>query len=201
MTRTRAPRILVVDDQPRLADALARTAPDLELLETKDGGGTRPHARSWREAEAWLSARHPPDAVVLDLRFDLPDEELLPDLRPLGETAAGRRLRRERRERQGLFVLERLRRRFPDLPVLLTTAYEDVPFEDDARVLRADAFTYATAQDQTTAAGVLAALRRLLAARDAPARTGRFFWGRSRAMRELRRRVASLAPTPMPLLV
>ncbi|HTR04633.1 MAG TPA: sigma 54-interacting transcriptional regulator [Thermoanaerobaculia bacterium] len=193
MTRTvrRRPRALVLDDQPRLAELLARLAPEIDLLP----------ARSWREAEPLLGGPRAPDAAVLDLRFDLPDEELLPDHRALGETAAGKRLRRERRERQGLFVLERLRRRWPDLPVLLTTAYEDIPFEEEALALRADAFTYAAAGDESGAAGVAAALRRILAERDVPARTGRFFWGGSAAMRALRRKVTALAPTPMPLLV
>ena len=135
------------------------------------------------------------------MRFDLPDEELLPDLRPLGETAPAKRLRRERRERQGLFILERLRRRRPDLPVLLSTAYEDIAFEEEALRLRADAFTYATPEDESTGAGIVAALRRILAERDVPPRTGRFFWGSSLAMRELRRKVSALAPTPMPLLI
>ena len=64
------------------------------------------------------------------MRFELPDEELLPDERPLGDDAAGKRRRRERRDRQGIYILERIRRRWPDLPVLLTTAYEDIAFED-----------------------------------------------------------------------
>ena len=140
MTSRRRQRVLVVDDQPRVAELLTKLAPELELVDVRDGAGSRNHARSWREA-APLLERRTPDAVVLDLRFDLPDEDLLPDERPLGETASGRRLRRERRERQGLFLLERLRRRWPDTPVLLTTAYEDLPFEEDALSLRADAFT------------------------------------------------------------
>ena len=38
---------------------------------------------------------------------------------------------------------------------------------------------------------------RVLLEREAPRRTGRFFWGVTPAMRELRRKVAALAPTPM----
>ena len=108
----------------------------------------------------------------------------------------------ERRERQGLYILERLRRRRPDLPVLLTTAYEDIAFEEEALRLRADAFTYAVAGGRVggrrrrrgPAPDPRGARRRLRA-------TGRFFWGSSAAMRELRRKVSALAPTPMPLLV
>ncbi len=197
------PRILVIDDQPRTAEALGRLlAAEVELVTGRSGAGSRPHARSWREAEPLLDdERHPLDAVVLDVRFDLPDEELLPDERPLGDDAAARRRRKERRERQGIYILERLRRRRPDLPVLLTTAYEDIAFEEAALTLRADAFTYAIGEDEASSEGVVRALRRLLEERDAPSRTGRFYWGSSAAMRELRRKVSALAPTPMPLLI
>jgi DNA-binding NtrC family response regulator len=195
------PRVLVIDDQPRLAEALARLAPDIELL--RAGAGDRPSATSWSEAEPLLSpGRRGPDAVVLDIRFELPDEELLPDRRPLGDGAAARRLREERRRRQGIYILERVRHRLPDLAVILTTAYEDIEFEEDAIRLRADAFTWAFASgEEAGAAAVARLLRRALEERAAPPATGRFFWGASAAMRELRRRVAALAPTPMPLLV
>jgi DNA-binding NtrC family response regulator len=197
----RAGRVLVIDDQPQVAELLARLAPELDLIDVRVNGQARAFARSWSEAAPLLDGRRAPEVVILDVRFDLPDEELLPDLRPLGDTAAAKRLRRERRERQGLFILERLRRRRPDLPVLLTTAYEDIPFEEEALRLKADAFTYATPEEESTGAGIVAALSRILAERDVPPRTGRFFWGASLAMRELRRKVSALAPTPMPLLI
>lgn len=197
------PRILVIDDQSRTAEALGRLlATEVELVPVRSGAASRLHARTWREAEPPLDdGRHPLDAVVLDVRFDLPDEDLLPDERPLGDDAAARRRRKERRERQGIYILERLRRRRPDLPVLLTTAYEDIEFEEAALTLRADAFTYAIGEDEASSEGVVRALRRLLEERDAPSRTGRFYWGSSAAMRELRRKVSALAPTPMPLLI
>ena len=185
-------RVLVIDDQPRTAEALKRLlVSEVDLVS----------ARFWREAEPLLDPRKPLDAVVLDVRFEVADEELLPDLRPLGEDAPARRRRRERRDRQGIYILERLRRRRPDLPVLVTTAYEEIAFEEDAILLRADAFTYAVGEDEASADGVARALRRLLEERDSSPRTGRFFWGRSAAMRELRRKVSALAPTPMPLLI
>jgi DNA-binding NtrC family response regulator len=185
-------RVLVIDDQPRTAEALRRLlVSEAELVS----------AGSWREAEPLLDPKKPLDAVVLDVRFEVADEELLPDLRPLGDDSAGRRRRRERRDRQGIYILERLRRRRPDLPVLVTTAYEEIAFEEDAILLRADAFTYAVGEDEASAEGIARALRRLLEERDSSPRTGRFFWGRSAAMRELRRKVSALAPTPMPLLI
>jgi len=193
------PRLLVVDDQPRTAELFRRYAPDVALLGPSEA---KAYAASWAEAEAALSrGSRLPDAVVLDLRFEIADEELLPDRRPLGESAAAKRERRDRRDRQGLYILERLRRRAPDLPVILTTAHEDIPFEDEARRLRADAFTYTVGEDETSGEGLVRVVRRVLAERDAPLSTGRFFWGRGSAMREVRHRIASLAPTPLPLLV
>src|SRR5262249_32122125 len=149
--RSVSPQVLVIDDQARTAEVLARQAPEIELVEvTGADGKSRSHARSWREAEPFLGGRRrPPDAVVLDLRFDLSDEELLPDQKPLGDSAAARRLRRERRERQGLYILERLRHRHPDLAVILTTAYEEIAFEEEARGLRADALTYAVGESSS----------------------------------------------------
>ena len=203
-TRRGKPRVLVIDDQSRTAEALQRLlGSEIDLVPVKAGDAASRHARSWREAEPLLrpAGKSPLDAVVLDVRFDLPDEELLPDERPLGEDAAAKRRRRERRDRQGIYILERLRRRRPDLPVLLTTAYEDIAFEEAALTLRADAFTYAVGEDESSADGIGRALRRILDERESPPRTGRFYWGASAAMRELRRKVSALAPTPMPLLI
>jgi DNA-binding NtrC family response regulator len=195
----RGPRVLVIDDQPKTADFLRRHAPELVLL---GPSAEKAWAGSWGEAEAALARGGKiPDLVVLDLRFDIADEELLPDRRALGETPAGKRDRRDRRDRQGLFILERLRHREPDLPVLLTTAHEEIPFEDEARRLRADAFTYTVGEDEATGEGLARLVRRVLDERESPLSTGRFFWGRSGAMRDLRRRIASLAPTPLPLLL
>ncbi len=199
MTRSRAGRVLVVDDQPRTAELLGRLAPDLSLVPA--GSPPKPHAASWDEAEPVLSRPGRVDAVVLDLAFEIPDEALLPDRRPLGDDAAARRLRRERRDRQGLYVLERIRRIAPDLPVVLTTAHEEIPFEEEARKLRADGFTYAVGEEEDAGESLVALVRRVLSDREAPPATGRFYWGRSAAMRELRHRISALAPTPLPLLV
>ena len=65
-------RVLVVDDQLRTADALARRDAGIELVpvggEAQERAGPNRHARSWREARPWIAqARMRPDAVVLDL--------------------------------------------------------------------------------------------------------------------------------------
>ena len=199
MTRApRGPAVLVVDDQPRTAALLDRLLTDARVVEVAPG---RLHAASWSEAEPIVSSGRGVDLVVLDLHFDLPDEELLPDRQPLGDSPAGRRERRERRDRQGLFILERLRRLDPDLPVVLTTAHEEIPFEDDALRLRADAFTYAVGDAETSGEGLARLVGRVLAERHQPLSTGRFFWGRTPGLREIRRRIAALAPTPLPLLL
>ncbi len=192
-------RLLVVDDQPKTAELLARLAPSLRLL---PAGSGRSHARSWREAAPFFArAGRLPDLVVLDLRFEIPDDELLPEERELGDAPAARRLRRERRDRQGLYILERIRHAAPDLPVVLTTAHEEIPFEEEALRLRADAFTWSAGEEEATGEGILRLVTRVLLERDAPAATGSFLWGRGAAMRDLRRRIGALAPTPLPLLL
>ena len=186
-------RILVIDDQPKIAAMLSRALPEGTLLGP---------AASWREAARHVSAgRRPPDLVVLDLNFEIPDADLLPDCAPLGNDPEGRRRRRERRERQGLLILERLRRDHPALPVVLTTTRDEIPFEEEALRLNADEFTYTLGDETLSAETLVASIRRVLSGADAPPVTGRFFWGRSPSLRELRRRVFSLAPTPLPLLV
>src|SRR5262249_43158943 len=195
-------RVLVIDDQPRTADLLARRAPDLVFLgPAGDVGAAGRRARARGEAWRVLGQRRGPDHAALVLRFESPDEDLPPELRPIADTPAGRRERRDLRDRQGLLILERLRRAKPDLPVVLTTAHEEIPFEDEARRLKADAFTYTVGEDETSGEGLVRLVRRVLAEREAPLSTGRFFWGRSPAMRELRRRIGALAPTPLPLLL
>src|SRR5512135_3397770 len=92
--------VLVVDDQPRTAELLARKAPELVLLAPGEDGAR--HARTWGDVERALARpRSDPDAVVLDLRFEPPEEDHLPDLPPHAETPAGRRDRRERLDKQG----------------------------------------------------------------------------------------------------
>lgn len=196
---SRAARILVIDDQPRTASLLSRSAPDLVLVRPDEGGPA--HARSWAEVERCLSKGRTPDLVVLDLCFEIPDVDLLPDRTELGESAAGRRERRLRRDRQGLYIFERLRRLHPDLPVIVTTAHEEIPFEEEALRLKADAFAYTVELDESTGEGLVRLVRRALSERDAPVSTGRFYWGRSAAMLELRRRITALSPTSLPLLV
>ncbi|MGZ5426716.1 MAG: sigma-54-dependent transcriptional regulator, partial [Thermoanaerobaculia bacterium] len=54
---------------------------------------------------------------------------------------------------------------------------------------------------EATGEGLVRLVRRVLEERESPLSTGKFFWGRGAAMRDLRRRIASLAPTPLPLLL
>jgi len=194
--------ILVIDDEPRVAETLRRLAPEWKVVDVEDPDSGRKiaHARSWDAAERILKRRLELDAVVLDLRFEIADERLLPGRRPLGDGPRARRLRRETRERQGLFILERLRRERPDLPVILTTAYAEIPYEEEAVRLRADALVSAVPEEASGAA-LVRHVRAILDEAKAPLRTGAFLWGRGVRMRELRRKVAALAPTPLPVLL
>src|SRR5438270_761344 len=63
------------------------------------------------------------DLVVLDLHFALPEERLLPEDKTdlPADPAARKTVLEGLRRRQGLLILERLRRDYPKLPVVMLT--------------------------------------------------------------------------------
>ena len=104
---TDRPRLLLIDDGETYAEAIAAHLPQFELVDPGLGGP--PRIPDGPRALAWLDA-HPTaaDVVLLDMRFELPEDRLL----PLPEA---RNLRRRRRF-QGVAILREIRRRLPDLP-------------------------------------------------------------------------------------
>src|SRR5213595_1967534 len=96
-----------------------RTIP-CQVCEERDRGCPLKCAHDYQEA-ALVLARAPalPDLVVLDLHFGLPEDRLLPeDKHDLPTEAAARKpLLEGLRRRQGLLILERLRRDYPKLPI------------------------------------------------------------------------------------
>ena len=100
--------ILIVDDQDRTIDLCRRGLPEHRY---------RGPARSWRDAADQLArARGRVDLVLLDVHFDIDPENLEGWNADLSRTEV-ERLKRN----QGLHILERLRTRYPDLPVGLPT--------------------------------------------------------------------------------
>lgn len=184
------PRLLLVDDGETYAEAISKhmteftlvSPPDAELPRLPDG----PAALEFLEREA-----DGVDVVLLDMRFDVPADRLLP-------LAEGRTLRRQRRF-QGVAILREIRRRFPELPVVLLTAVEDLSLVDVADELAAQSMTYVLDGEDLDALRI----RVNTALRDAARAQEEddILWGQDPAMRAVRRRLAVLARGRLPVVL
>ena len=97
--------ILIIDDQDRTISMCQRFMPEHRY---------RGPARSWKEAAEQLArSRGRVDLVLLDVHFDIEDE-LLEGWDPELSMHDREQLKRN----QGLHILERLRSRYPELPVI-----------------------------------------------------------------------------------
>jgi DNA-binding NtrC family response regulator len=185
-------RILIVDDEDRYLELCRRFMPEHEFL---------PPARSFREASAALRGqRGRVDLVLLDVHFEIPAADLLPYDKP--EELDQRGLERLRRA-QGLYILDQLRQAWPDLPVIVMTARDDLPIEADAERLRAQDYTYLLDDEYLDARSLKLQIETILAsaARPGAAEDGPFFWGRSAEMQALRRRLQILARGSLPMIL
>jgi len=130
------PRLLVIDDRDQTVEMVHRQLPQLETVarcdrripcqvcEERTRGCPLRCAHDYAEAAEVLSRQASlPDLVVLDLHFALPEERLLPEDK--SELPADPKARRSAleglRRKQGLLILERLRRSYPTLPVVMLT--------------------------------------------------------------------------------
>ena len=207
------PKLLVIDDRDQTIEMCHRHLPQFDYVtrcgraapcqvcEERDKGCKLKCAHDHQEAaQALATGDGLPDLVVLDLHFALPEERLLPEDKGLlpadktGRAAAVEELRR----RQGLLILERLRRDYPTLPVILLTT-------TDAEILRTaggsqDPLLYfcenEVVDSRTLAAEVTRALELHHTTQEGP-----IFWGRSKPMAELRRQLNTLARSPLPVLI
>ncbi len=203
------PRLLVIDDQDHTVEMCHRHLPELDwvtrcdrpmpcqVCEERDRGCPLKCAHDWAEARELLT-RLPalPDLVVLDLHFALPEERLLPEDK--GELPAAPRARAQAlealRRTQGLHILERLRAEWPTLPVVLLTATgADLPELVDPLVYLC---ANEVVDSRTLAGGIWRALELHHTAQEGP-----IFWGKSRAMADLRRALATLSRSPLPVLL
>ena len=125
------PKLFVIDDRDQTVEMVHRHLPQFETVtrcdrnipcqvcEERDRGCPLKCAHDYREAaEALSRQKQLPDLVVLDLHFALPEERLLPEDKSGVE---GKRGLEEIRRTQGLLILEKLRRDYPNLPVVLLT--------------------------------------------------------------------------------
>ncbi|MBN2360910.1 MAG: sigma-54-dependent Fis family transcriptional regulator [Deltaproteobacteria bacterium] len=202
-------RLLVVDDRDRTVEMCHRHLPHFDYMtrcdreapcqvcELRDQGCRLKCAHDYFEAREALQ-RHPrlPDLVVLDLHFALPEERLLPEDKSALPAAARARAAavEELRRTQGLLILERLRRDFPLLPVVLLTTTDEVVSGPD------DPLLYFCAHEVVDSRALAAEISRALALRHAE-QEGPVFWGQSPAMAALRRDLDALARSPVPVLL
>ncbi|HTO97047.1 MAG TPA: sigma 54-interacting transcriptional regulator [Myxococcales bacterium] len=195
------PRLLVIDDRDQTIEMCHRHLPQFDYVtrcgrrhpcqvcEERDNGCKLKCAHSYAEAaEALRQHEALPDLVVLDLHFALPEEQLLPARKE------GMDLEQVRR-RQGLHILDQLRKDYPTLPVvLLTTTDANIGERPQHPLVH---FCENEVVDSRTLA---AEISRAMALQHA-AQEGPVFWGRSGAMAELRRQLSVLARSPLPVLI
>src|SRR5712671_6973496 len=197
-------RLLVIDDRDQTVEMVHRHLPQFETVtrcgrsipcqvcEERDRGCTLKCAHDYREAAEALSRQAQlPDLVVLDLHFALPEERLLPEDKSQHQ---GRRALEELRRKQGLHILERLRRDYPTLPVVLLTT-TDADFEKPQGQL-----VYFCENEVVDSRTLAAEITRALDLQHA-SQEGPVFWGRAAAMAALRRQIGVLSRSPLPLLI
>ena len=184
------PQVLVVDDGESYAALVAERMPEVDLVCPEGDGSLRledgPAALSFLKGH-----RSEVDVVLLDMSFDIEEERLLP-------VAPGLSVRRTRRF-QGVAILREIRRRFPDLPVVLLTSEEHLSLVDADSELAAQSMTYLLDGED------LDALRIRIHAAVAEAALGLedagVLWGRHPSMRAVRRRLAVLSKGSMPVII
>jgi DNA-binding NtrC family response regulator len=195
------PKLLVVDDGDRyveLAHAFLRDYDYATRCELpgpcwtceRRPGCTLTHAHDAHEADEALVRHRDVDVVLLDVAFDVPEERLLPSTAKLSQ----------RKRFQGLAILDHLRKRRGDLPVVLMTSEDEVA-RDAHEALTADEFVALAGEATFDARALSLLVERVLARRRDSPEAGGYTWGKSAAMAKLRRDVQALARTSLPMLL
>ena len=188
--------ILIIDDEDKYLELCRRFMPEHEF---------HGPARNHREAAQILArSRRSIDLVLLDVHFDIPPDDLLPEDKSalLSKGGDPERVYERLRRSQGLQILDRLRRRYPDLPVIVMTALDDLPLEADAERLNAEDYTYLLDDDYLDARALKVQVEGILARAERPDHDdGPFYWGTAIAMSGLRRRLAILARGQLPIII
>ncbi len=195
-------KVLIVDDGDRYVELLHALLRDLRYATrcTLPGpcwecphreGCELTHAHDWAEAREVLARDTSVDAVLLDVRFELPEQRLLGSSdEPL----------EERQRLQGLRILDAIRHLRPDVPVVLMTSEEAIGLER-AAPLEADEYVTLAGDDAFDAQSLAALVSRLVARRRRYDDDDSYVWGQSKGMRALRHGVITRIRTGLPLLV
>jgi DNA-binding NtrC family response regulator len=180
--------ILIVDDQDRYAELCRRALPQHRY---------RGPARCFAEAvEALGRSRGRVDLVLLDVHFDIEPSKLLGYREGVGGAALS-----DLKRRQGLSILQALRARYPDLPVILMTSRDELALEGPAERLNAEEYTYFLDDEYVDARALSAQIEGILDARRGQQIDGPIFWGRSMVMRRVRQRLSILARGRLPVVL
>src|SRR5437588_4088805 len=195
------PRLLVIDDRDQTIEMCHRHLPQFDYVtrcgrahpcqvcEERDKGCPMKCAHDYFEAAQALGREGAlPDLVVLDLHFALPEEKLLP------KEKEGLELEQARRK-QGLYILEKLRKDHPKLPVVMLTTTDA-----DMRERPQDPLVHFCENEVVDSRTLAAEISRALTLQH-EAQEGPVFWGCSPAMADLRRQLAVLARSPLPVLI
>lgn len=197
------PKLLLVDDGERyveLAHALLR---DYDYATRCDlpgpcwecphrPGCTLTHAHNAREATEALTKHRDTDVVLLDVAFDIPENELVGDAK--GDLERRRRL-------QGLAILDYLRKSRGDLPIVLMTSLEDLALEEADEALAADEFVTLAGRDSFDARALALLIERIAARLHSAPEAGGYSFGTTSAMARLAESVRTLARTSLPMLL
>ena len=187
--------ILIIDDEDSYFELCRRFMPEYQLL---------PVARNYREAAEALR-RHGGaiDLVLLDVHFNIPEEDLLPqDKEPLFAKGERAKVVERLRRTQGLQILDKIRQTHPDLPLIVMTSRDDLPLEVDAAHLHSEEYTDLLADDYLDARSLKVQIEGILARREAAlVEAEPFYWGTTPAMHRLRRRLGILARGRLPIII
>ncbi len=198
------PHILIIDDQNRYSQLISRYLPEVSIITPGASDGVsnpsavaspRLHFKDGLEALEYLEFHGTSsiDAVFLDVHFETSEDRLL----PLRETKDIERTKRY----QGLAILRAIRERFPELPVMLMTSYEDIGFLNDAVDLRIDGLTTFLDDERLDIESLRLQLTSALRKQKDPIKEGDILWGHDRSMRDIRRRLTILAQGSLPILL
>jgi DNA-binding NtrC family response regulator len=203
-------RLLIIDDRDQTIELCHRHLSEFEYV-TRCGRTIPCSVCDERERECPLKCAHDyieadealqrlerlPDLIVLDLHFAKPAARLLPEEKAMpAEPKAQKTYLDGLRRRQGLLILERIRKNYPNLPVVMLTTTDVELGEQRPR----DPLLYLCQNEVVDSRSLVTEIRRALHLSH-ESKEGNVYWGKSAAMAAVRRSLAILARSPLPTLI
>ncbi|MDJ0764023.1 MAG: sigma 54-interacting transcriptional regulator [Myxococcota bacterium] len=185
------PNVLVIDDGTVYGNVIFKHLPEVVLVDPGEYGSERripdgPKAISFLDHHG-----DQVDVILLDMKFDIDKGRLL----PLEDGASLRRTRRF----QGVAILREIRSRYPDLPVVLLSSYQDLSPVDVSGELGAQSMTYFLDSDDLDALRIR--IHRAFQEAALEVDESHVFWGKDPGMQGVRRRLKMLARGRIPVIL